>query len=121
MNYKEKLTEFHNAVLEKTKDLRSAPDQLFLGFDEVAELRYNLIAEESEELLTALTIGTRDEVRKELCDLLYVVFGTAVVFGFDVDSDFEVVHQNNLLKVQTGSVREDGKLVKDKDHPKVIF
>ena len=37
---------------------------------------------------------------KELCDLIYVLLGTAVTFGFKVDPAFVRVHDRNMLKVR---------------------
>jgi len=50
-------------------------------------------------------------VAKELADLLYVVYGTAVSYGLDMDPVFREVHRSNLSKVG-GYKREDGKWVK---------
>ena len=36
---------------------------------------------------------------KELADLLYVVYGTAVSYGLDMDPVFREVHRSNLSKV----------------------
>lgn len=46
-----------------------------------------------------------------LCDLEYVLQGTAVAFGIDLEPFFDEVHQTNLEKV-TGEVRSDGKRLK---------
>lgn len=62
------------------------------------------------------------EVRKELTDLLYVVYGTQVKFGWDGDLDFTKVHANNMSKVgPDGQVmrREDGKILKPEGFKKL--
>jgi len=50
-------------------------------------------------------------VAKEVADLLYVVYGTAVSCGIDMEPVFREVHRSNLSKVG-GYKREDGKWVK---------
>jgi len=75
------------------------------------ELRINLIQEEFEELKDALTHGDLKSISKEIADLLYVVYGTAVSYGIDMDPVFREVHRSNMSKVG-GYKREDGKWVK---------
>ena len=48
---------------------------------------------------------------KEMADLLYVVYGTAVSYGIDMEPVFREVHRSNLSKVG-GYKRADGKWVK---------
>lgn len=120
MDYINKLQDFHVGMYKKTKDDRSYPNQKFIPNNDTAQLRAALILEEANELAEALKLGTLSDVRKELCDLLYVTFGTAVVYQLD-DYDFSIVHDNNMLKLDTATVGDNGKLIKAKDHPKVIF
>ena len=74
-------------------------------------LRERLIHEEFEELKEAM--GKRDlsAIAKELADLLYVVYGTAVSYGIDMGPVFREVHRSNMSKIG-GYKREDGKWVK---------
>ena len=74
-------------------------------------LRERLIQEEFEELKEAM--GTHDlaAIAKELADLLYVVYGTAVSYGIDMGPVFLEVHRSNMSKIG-GYKREDGKGVK---------
>lgn len=94
------------------------------------DLREALIDEEYKEVSEALSefedslVGmynskTKEHLAKEICDLIYVLVGTAVDLGIDLTEAFKLVHENNMLKVGTSSVRDDGKLVKPKDHPSV--
>ena len=46
-----------------------------------------------------------------MADLLYVVYGTAVSYGIDMDPVFREVHRSNMSKVG-GYKRDDGKWVK---------
>jgi len=75
------------------------------------ELRIRLIQEEFEELKGALIDGDLESISKEVADLLYVVYGTAVSYGIDMDPVFREVHRSNMSKVG-GYKREDGKWVK---------
>lgn len=84
-----------------------------------AKLREDLITEEYDEVLKALTfyVETGDPrwLAKELADLVYVCFGTAQRPGIDLDTAFRLVHQSNMSKIHPdGSyrVREDGKILK---------
>ncbi|HQV12175.1 MAG TPA: MazG nucleotide pyrophosphohydrolase domain-containing protein [Nitrospira sp.] len=79
--------------------------------DTTRQLRVRLIQEEFAELQEAMTAQDLPAVAKELADLLYVVYGTAVSYGVDMDPVFREVHRSNLSKVG-GHKREDGKWVK---------
>ena len=74
-------------------------------------LRERLIQEEFEELKEAMGKGDLAAIAKELADLLYVVHGTAVSYGIDMDPVFREVHRSNMSKVG-GYKRDDGKWVK---------
>jgi predicted HAD superfamily Cof-like phosphohydrolase len=74
-------------------------------------LRVRLIQEEFDELKESMATGNLASVAKELADLLYVVYGTAVSYGIDMEQVFQEVHRSNLSKVG-GYKREDGKWVK---------
>lgn len=80
-----------------------------------ALLRLRLMHEEMDEVAAA--IGSRDLVAtaKELADLVYVAFGTALAFGIDLDAVLHEVHQSNLTKLGPDgrpSYNEQGKVLK---------
>ena len=75
------------------------------------QLRVRLIQEEFDELKDAMAAGNLAAVAKELADLLYVTYGTAVSYGIDMEPVFREVHRSNLSKVG-GYKRADGKWVK---------
>ena len=75
------------------------------------ELRVALIQEEFDELKEALAVKDLSSIAKEMADLLYVVYGTAVSYGIDMGPVFREVHRSNMSKVG-GYKREDGKWVK---------
>jgi len=74
-------------------------------------LRFRLIQEEFEELQEAMQEKDLPAIAKELADLLYVVYGTAVSLGIDMEPVFKEVHRSNMSKVG-GYKREDGKWIK---------
>ena len=79
--------------------------------EETKRLRVRLIEEEFDELKEAMVGGDLAAVAKEMADLLYVVYGTAVSYGIDMDPVFREVHRSNMSKVG-GYKRADGKWVK---------
>jgi predicted HAD superfamily Cof-like phosphohydrolase len=79
--------------------------------EETKRLRVRLIEEEFDELKESMVGGDLAAVAKEMADLLYVVYGTAVSYGINMDPVFREVHRSNMSKVG-GYKREDGKWVK---------
>jgi len=67
----------------------------------LVNLRARLHREEFEEVRQetgSLPIDA-EALCKELCDLLYVVYGTATTFGFDLEGALEEVHRSNMAKL----------------------
>ena len=103
------------------------PVKPHLPTEKIGRLRLNLIGEEFKELANALgfvinfdytnfepepdwanLVDTADAI----ADLMYVVLGTAVACGIDIEPIFQEVHRSNLTKFVDGTFREDGKYVK---------
>jgi predicted HAD superfamily Cof-like phosphohydrolase len=78
---------------------------------ETKQLRIRLIQEEFDELKEAMARGSLAAVAKEMADLLYVIYGTAVSYGIDLEPVFQEVHRSNMSKTG-GYKRADGKWVK---------
>lgn len=97
--------EFHRKFDIAVSDRPRLPDE------PTRHLRVRLIQEEFAELQEAMAAEDLPGVAKELADLLYVVYGTAVSYGVDMDPVFREVHRSNLSKVG-GYKRADGKWVK---------
>jgi len=76
-----------------------------------SDLRAALIEEEAAETCAAIRAGDLVKAIDGLCDLIYVVVGTALEFGIDLEPFFAEVHRTNLAKIN-GPVREDGKRLK---------
>lgn len=83
--------------------------------EERFELRKALIEEEYREFLEAVEDGDLVNAFKELADLVYVVEGTAVEMGSDLDRVIAEVHYSNMSKLGPNEevlYREDGKVLK---------
>ncbi len=99
------VAEFHRTFGIAEAPAPAIPD------DATRTLRLRLIQEEFDELREALEQRNPAAVAKELADLLYVVYGTAVSCGIDMQPVFREVHRSNMSKVG-GHKREDGKWIK---------
>lgn len=88
--------------------------------DEEYRLRLKLIGEEwSEFCQEAAGLDLEkpsDGFAKEMADLIYVLVGTAIAMGINIEKAFELVHQSNMSKLSpvTGKpvLRADGKVLK---------
>lgn len=63
----------------------------------------------------ALVSGDRIAIAQELADLVYVAYGTALVYGIDLDAAIAEVHRANMSKLDSDGkpvLREDGKVLK---------
>lgn len=101
--------EFHTRFAAYTASAPSVPT------DEVRLLRFNLIDEEFEELSTAMLAKDLVGVADALGDLLYVIYGTALAYGLDMEPIVDEIHRSNMSKLWSdGTVRyrEDGKILK---------
>jgi len=103
------VTEFFRAF-----DIAIGPSPL-IPDEATCALRVTLIQEEFDELREALAQRDVEAVAKELADLLYVVYGTAVSCGLDMAPVFREVHRSNMSKVG-GHKRADGKWLKPPDY-----
>lgn len=90
------------------------------GQDPNPDTYKQLIQEEYLELF--FTTLRKDEL-KELADLVYVCYGYAIACGYDLDKALAKVHDNNMGRMfqKDGTIkrREDGKIIKNPDYPKV--
>lgn len=85
---------------------QSCPWKAGLPDSHTRELRHELITEENDELRDSQTIK---EALDGICDLLYVVHGAAITYGFtkeQVDGAFAEVHRSNMTKLWTNEERD---------------
>lgn len=90
----------------------------------VIDLRERLLAEEWDELSDELNllfdgVGDLCKVAKEMADMAYVLYGTAVALGIDLDKAVALVHESNMSKLGPDGkpiLREDGKVLKGPDY-----
>ncbi len=88
--------------------------QEFVNLLNPREVTIPLLAQERKETLAALT--------KELADILYVVWGTAISFGLPLEEVFRRVHESNMSKLGDDGkpiYREDGKVLKGPNYKPV--
>lgn len=109
----QKVKEFHEVMGMTVNQWPPSQDEV--------DLRLDLILEEENEVCTEFDdyrAADRSKVAKELADLLYVTYGTAVSFGIDIDKVFAEVHKSNMSKLEDGKpvLREDGKVLKGKNY-----
>ncbi len=86
-----------------------------LPSEKIQKLRYDLIAEELEELKIALKNKDIKEVADALTDILYVTYGAGHAFGINLDACFNEVQNSNMSKLDTNGkpiYNENGKVMK---------
>lgn len=104
-----KLRAFHEAFDLPRPDSPGLPD------DDQRALRRKLLAEEFKEYMDAEDQNDLAEIAKELSDVIYIAYGTAVAYGIPMDAVFDEVHRSNMAKLgPDGKVirRDDGKVLK---------
>lgn len=106
------LKQFHETYLAK----RNRKWEKEPGLEELAS---KLIAEEFNEFMDENGFD-QAALLKELADLVYVCYGYADRFGWDLDEAFRRVHLSNMSKLDpvTGKpiFREDGKILKGSNY-----
>lgn len=105
----ELVREFHEAFDLPISDVPGFPDQ------KCRDLRRDLLAEEYNEFIDAEIDGDFIEVADALGDMIYIIAGTALAYGIDLDVVFAEIHRSNMDKLfPDGSVlrRGDGKVLK---------
>jgi len=78
---------------QEVKDRSEFPNE------KIAQLRYDLIKEELEELNQAIKDRDMKEIADALSDILYVTYGAGHAFGVDLDKCFQEVQRSNMSKL----------------------
>jgi predicted HAD superfamily Cof-like phosphohydrolase len=103
----EMVAEFHLAARQNDPLVPTIPSAA------VQKLRLNLHTEEAvDELRDAFASGDIVKVADSIGDALYVVLGTAIACGINIEPIFDEIHRSNMTKFIDGTFREDGKYVK---------
>ena len=116
--------------------LSNTPADMVAEYAEVTkqegtETLYRRLIEEEyielyEEMYTLLRpVTDREAELKEMADLIYVLYGYARVKGYNLDKAVERVHKNNMGRMlqPDGTIkrREDGKIIKNPEYPRVYL
>jgi predicted HAD superfamily Cof-like phosphohydrolase len=104
------LAQFHQAFNLPMRQVPTADIDLAL-----ARLRVALLEEEVGEFVAASERGDLIGVADALADIVYVAYGTALTYGFDLDAVLHEVHRSNMSKLGSDGnplIREDGKVLK---------
>lgn len=81
----------------------------------LARARHQLLLSEITEVYTAVLRDDLPGVAQELADCVYVLYGTALVYGIGLDAVLAAVHAANMTKLDENGqpiMREDGKVLK---------
>src|SRR6266568_1197640 len=102
--------EFHHRFGEF---IRSSPGPV----DEATrDLRIRLIREEMGEFEKAANDENLIKIADALADLLYVIYGTGISYGIDLEPIFREVHKSNMTKGDPNVLRTtNGKILKAKN------
>jgi predicted HAD superfamily Cof-like phosphohydrolase len=100
----EAVREFH------TKHHLTINDKPTIPEEQVHYLRVNLHEEENKELIEAIKESNIVKIADALGDKMYVLLGTAISYGIDLEAVFWEIHKSNMTKEE--AIREDGKILK---------
>ena len=112
--------EKYSTPMDMVQEFKSAANQ-----QTNIEMSRKLIREEFDEWLIEVLNpnGSNSAELKELCDLVYVIYGYALNRNWDLDEALTRVHENNMGRMfqDDGTIkrREDGKVIKNPLYPKV--
>jgi predicted HAD superfamily Cof-like phosphohydrolase len=85
----------------------------------LARLRVALLEEEIGEFVAASEKGDLVGIADALADIVYVIYGTALTYGIDLDTVLREVHRSNMSKLGSDGkplIREDGKVLKSEKY-----
>lgn len=108
----EEWAEFRQRLLDE--ELAEAEDAMARLRAVVARRGIFEVTKQARDELTA-----HAELAKELADAIYILAGTAVLLGYDIDAALAAVHASNMSKVAPGGSiekRADGKILKGPDY-----
>ncbi len=114
-NWQRDVTNFHKKFGLPTK---TVPEVISV---QRGKLRIALILEETGELMQAIRHQDLPEIADAVADAIYVILGTAIEYGIDMNPIWHEVQRTNMAK-EGGGMRVDGKILKPKgwEPPKII-
>lgn len=95
----EKVREFHHTYGHPVADRPALVGAV------LADFRDALIEEELDELRRGIYTDDLVEIADALGDLLYVIYGTALVYGIPIDKVFDAIHTSNMSKTPNGQLK----------------
>lgn len=112
--FQDKVTAFHDKFNCPVGDFSNPQFQ-------DTDMRLDLICEEVGELHDAASNNDIVAAADALGDILYVVVGSAVAWGLDLEPILNEIHRSNMAKAGGGR-RADGKILKPADWtpPKIV-
>ncbi len=105
-------------VTQFAKAMKQPQHREWLSGTDLDQLRIGLISEEYNEVMGATEA---ENLLKELADLIYVTYGFASTFGWDLDEALRRVHASNMSKLGADGApiyRKDGKVLKGPNYKK---
>ena len=108
------MTNFEKVGLFMTTFGQEVKKRPSLSSDKINNLRINLIQEELDEFIEAISNKDLKEAADALTDILYVTYGAGHAFGINLDNCFDEVQRSNMSKLGN-----DGKPIYN-EHGKVM-
>ena len=108
------MTNFEKVGLFMTTFGQQVKKKPSLSSDKINNLRINLIQEELDEFIEAISNKDLKEAADALTDILYVTYGAGHAFGINLDNCFDEVQRSNMSKLGN-----DGKPIYN-EHGKVM-
>ena len=109
------MTNFEKVGLFMTTFGQEVKKRPSLSSDKINNLRINLIQEELNEFMEAISNKDLKEAADALTDILYVTYGAGHAFGINLDNCFDEVQRSNMSKLGNDGkpiYNENGKVMK---------
>lgn len=106
-------------VQEFAEAMNQPLNQEYSMSSDLESMRFKLICEEFAEFCDEE--NSKENTLKELADMVYVCYGYAATFGWDLDEAIKRIHESNMSKLGDDGkpiYREDGKVLKGPNYKK---
>lgn len=118
-----KVREFHEKMelaIDQPYSKELMNFRLKLVFEEIQEMASAALDLESSGLVETEKQVMLQDFLKEMCDVVYVIKGTALSFGMDFDQAYNLVHKSNMSKLPL-TKDADGKVKKGPNYQPPIL